>query len=122
MKEFALTERIGAEIRRELAAILRDEVRDPRLQQVTVQEVRVSRDLSWAKVFFTCFPMDEDSQGQAKLLNGPLSGFLRAQLARRMLLRIIPQLHFEHDESIARGEHLTSLIDGAMESVSEEAD
>ena len=122
MKEFDRTERIGAEMRRELAAILRDEVRDPRLQQVTIQEVRVSRDLSWAKIFFTCFPLDVASQGQAKLLNGPLSGFLRAQLARRMLLRIIPQLHFEHDESIARGEHLTSLIDEAMESVSEEAD
>ena len=122
MKEFDRTERIGAEMRRELAAILRDEVRAPRLQQVTIQEVRVSRDLSWAKIFFTCFPLDEARQGQAKLLNGPLSGFLRAQLARRMLLRIIPQLHFEHDESIARGEHLTSLIDGAMASVSEEAD
>ena len=122
MKEFDRTERIGAEMRRELAAILRDEVRDPRLQQVTIQEVRVSRDLSWAKIFFTCFPLDEASHGQAKLLNGPLSGFLRAQLARRMLLRIIPQLHFEHDESIARGEHLTSLIDGAMASVSEAAD
>ena len=122
MKEFDRTERIGAEMRRELAAILRDEVRDPRLQRVTIQEVRVSRDLSWAKIFFTCFPLHEASQGQAKLLNGPLSGFLRAQLARRMLLRIIPQLHFEHDESIARGEHLTSLIDGAMASVSEEAD
>ncbi len=122
MKEFDRTERIGAEMRRELAAILRDEVRDPRLQQVTIQAVRVSRDLSWAKIFFTCFPLDEASQGQAKLLNGPLSGFLRAQLARRMLLRIIPQLHFEHDESIARGEHLTSLIDGAMASAGEAAD
>ncbi len=122
MKEFDRTERIGAEMRRELAAILRDEVRDPRLRQVTIQEVRVSRDLSWAKVYFTCFPLDEGSQEQARLLNGRLSSFLRAQLARRIRLRIIPQLHFEHDESIARGEHLSSLIDGAMETVGDEAD
>lgn len=122
MKEFDRTERIGAELQRELAVIFRDEVRDPRLQQVTIQEVRVSRDLSWAKVFFTCFPLDEACQGQAKLLNGPLSGFLRAQLARRVLLRTIPQLHFEHDESITRGEHLTSLIDGAMDSIKVDTD
>ncbi len=122
MKEFDRTERIGAEMRRELAAILRDEVRDPRLRQVTIQEVRVSRDLSWAKVYFTCFPLDEGSQEQARLLNGRLASFLRAQLSRRIRLRIIPQLHFEHDESIARGEHLSSLIDGAMETVGDEAD
>jgi ribosome-binding factor A len=122
MKEFDRSERIGAEMRRELAAILRDEVRDPRLRQVTIQEVRVSRDLSWAKVYFTCFPLDEGSQEQARLLNGRLASFLRAQLARRIRLRIIPQLHFEHDESIARGEHLSSLIDGAMETVGDEAD
>jgi ribosome-binding factor A len=122
MKEFDRTERIGAEMRRELAAILRDEVRDPRLRQVTIQEVRVSRDLSWAKVYFTCFPLDEGSQEQARLLNGRLASFLRAQLARRIRLRIIPQLHFEHDEAIARGEHLSSLIDGAMETVGDEAD
>ncbi len=122
MKEFDRTERIGAEMRRELAAILRDEVRDPRLRQVTIQEVRVSRDLSWAKVYFTCFPLDEGSQEQAQLLNGRLASFLRAQLAQRIRLRIIPQLHFEHDESIARGEHLSSLIDGAMETVGDEAD
>ena len=117
MKEFDRTERIGAELRRELVAILRDEVRDPRLHRVTLQEVRVSRDLSWAKVFFTCFPLDEGSEEQTKVLNGKLAGFLRAQLARRVRLRTIPQLHFEHDLSIARGEHLTHLIDEAMESL-----
>ena len=117
MKEYERTERIGVELRRELVAILRDEVRDPRLRQVTLQEVRVSRDLSWAKVFFTCFPLDEGGEEQTKLLNGKLAGFLRAQLARRVRLRTIPRLHFVHDLSIARGEHLTHLIDEAMESL-----
>lgn len=53
MQEFGREERVGAEIRRELALLLRDEARDPRLTQVTIQEVRVVRDLSHAKVFFT---------------------------------------------------------------------
>jgi len=117
MKEYERTERIGVELRRELVTILRDEVRDPRLRQVTLQEVRVSRDLSWAKVFFTCFPLDEGGEEQTRLLNGKLAGFLRAQLARRVRLRTIPRLHFVHDLSIARGEHLTHLIDEAMESL-----
>ncbi len=119
MKEFDRTERIGAQMRRELAAILRDEVRDPRLRRVTIQEVRVSRDLSWAKVYFTCFPLDEGTEEQARLLNGKLAGFLRVQLAQRIRLRMMPQLHFEHDESIAYGEHLTGLIDEAVASIAE---
>jgi len=114
MKEYARTERIGAELQRELARILREEVRDPRLMPVTVQEVRVSRDLAHAKVYFTCFPIDEDSEEQTSLLNGPLAGFLRQALAHRVRLRTVPHLQFVHDESISRGERLASLIEGVV--------
>ena len=116
MKEFARTQRIGAEIQRDLAQVLREEVRDPRLQLITVQEVRVSRDLAHAKVFFTCFPVDEVGSEQERLLNGKLAGFLRRELAHRVRLRTVPQLHFVHDESIARGEQLSDLIEQAVAS------
>lgn len=116
MKEFSRTARIGAEMHRELAVILRAEARDPRLGEITLHEVRVSRDLAHAKVYFTCFPLDEDGAVQARLLNGRLAGFLRRELAHRLRLRTIPQLHFVHDESIRRGEHLASLIDAAIAS------
>ncbi|MCU0834819.1 MAG: 30S ribosome-binding factor RbfA [Chromatiaceae bacterium] len=111
MKEFDRTERIGAELRRELAEILRDEVKDPRLKGVTVQEVRVTRDLAHAKVFFTCFPLDEDTAEQERLLNRQLAGFLRHELSRRARLRSVPLLHFVHDESVVRGERLAKLIE-----------
>lgn len=111
MTEFDRTERIGAELRRELVEILREEVRDPRVARITLQEVRVSRDLAHAKVFFTCFPLDEGAEEQARLLNRKLAGFLRRELARRTRLRTVPELHFVHDESIARGEHLSKLIE-----------
>ncbi|MGE5153465.1 MAG: 30S ribosome-binding factor RbfA [Bdellovibrio bacteriovorus] len=111
MKEFDRTERIGAELKRELYQVLRDEVRDPRLASLTVQEVRVARDLSHAKVFFTCFPEDENGREQERLLNGRLAGFLRHALAQRVRLRAMPQLHFVHDESIRSGEHLSALIE-----------
>jgi ribosome-binding factor A len=116
MKEFARTERIGAELQRELAQILREEVRDPRLKGITLQEIRVSRDLTHAKVFFTCFPLDAGGAEQARLLNGKLTGFLRRVLAQRARLRTVPQLHFVHDESISQGEHLSSLIEEAVAS------
>jgi ribosome-binding factor A len=76
--------------------------------------VRVSRDLSHAKVFFTCFPTDDCGRDQARLLNGRLAGFLRGQLARRVRLRSVPRLQFVHDESIARGERLSQLIEEAV--------
>lgn len=114
MKEHARTERIGTELRRELAQVLRTEVRDPRLQLITLQEVRVSRDLAHAKVYFTCFSSDQGGGEQERLLNGGLAGFLRRALARRARLRTVPRLRFIHDESIARGEHLSHLIEAAV--------
>jgi len=114
VKEYARTERIGTELQRKLAQVLRTEVRDPRLQFITLQEVRVSRDLAHAKVYFTCFPGDEGGVEQEHLLNGRLAGFLRWALARRARLRTVPQLRFIHDVSIARGEHLSHLIEAAV--------
>ncbi|MBK1644750.1 ribosome-binding factor A [Thiocapsa imhoffii] len=114
MKDFDRTERIGAELKRVLATLVRDEVKDPRLANITVHEIRVTRDLAHAKVFFTCFPVDEDPALQARLLNGRLAGFLRHALAQRVRLRTIPQLHFVFDESIGHGERLAALIEAAV--------
>lgn len=121
-REFDRTERIGAEMQRVLSVVLRDQVKDPRLSNITVHEVRVTRDLAHAKVFFTCFPADEDTEVQARLLNGRLSGFLRHALAQEVRLRAVPQLHFVHDESIGYGERLSSLIDRAVASSPEAVD
>ncbi|KAA6187889.1 30S ribosome-binding factor RbfA [Thiohalocapsa marina] len=113
-RDFDRSERIGAELLRELTLILRGGVKDPRLGEITLQEVRVSRDLSHAKVYFTCFPLDDCGPGQQRLLNGTLAGYLRAQLARRVRLRTVPQLHFVHDDSVLDGERLSALIEQAV--------
>jgi len=113
-REFGRGERIGAELMRELALLLRSEVRDPRLGPVTLQEIRVSRDLAHAKVYFTCFPLDEQGAEQAQLLNGALAGYLRSRLAQGSRLRTVPRLQFVHDESVARGERLDALIERAV--------
>ena len=112
MQEFGREERVGAEIHRELALLLRDEARDPRLAQVTVQEVRAVRDLSHAKVYFTL--MDP---AQAKVTEAALNkaaAFLRRRLADQMNLRVVPRLTFVYDKSIEPGARLSSLIDKAV--------
>ncbi len=133
MKEFDRTERIGAELKRELYEVLRDEVRDPRLADLSIHEIRVVNDLSHAKVFFTCLPTvgdettDIDTDGahgvaQTRLLNGRLAGFLRHALAQRVRLRTMPELHFVYDESIDTGMRLSALIDHAVEGLADPAD
>lgn len=113
-REFGRNERVGTEILRELTMILRRGVKDPRLGDITLHEVRVTRDLAHAQVFFTCFPLDADHAAQQKLLNGGVAGYLRSELAKVLRLRTVPELHFVHDESIGRGERLSALIEQAM--------
>ncbi len=125
-REFDRSERVGTELLRALTVILRG-AKDPRLGEITLQEVRASRDLSHAKVFFTCFAFGQPGEGQgerqgdeqadqycgeqARLLNRTLAGYLRGQLAKSLRLRTVPQLHFVYDESVRDGERLESLND-----------
>jgi len=112
MQEFGRQDRVGAEIHRELASLLRDEARDPRLSTVTLQEVRVVRDLSHAKIFFTLMDAAQ-AKATERVLNkaGP---FLRRRLAKLMSLRSVPSLTFVYDTSVETGVRLSSLIDQAL--------
>lgn len=111
-RDFTRSDRVGKQMQRELADLLRFSVKDPRLGAVTVQEVRVSRDLSYAKIFFTLFD-DSDRKGQERLLN-ELAPFLRREIGHRMKLRFTPELRFQFDDSVERGAHLTDLIEKAV--------
>ena len=100
-------------IQRELSDLLRRDVRDPRVGMVTITSVDVSPDFSHAKVLFTCL----DPAHVKEVLQGlqRASGFLRSQLARRMKLYATPELRFEYDESIERGDRLHRLIDSVRD-------
>ncbi|MEF3193451.1 MAG: 30S ribosome-binding factor RbfA [Halothiobacillaceae bacterium] len=105
-------QRVADQIQRELAQLIRDEVRDTRLGMLTLTAVRVSPDLSHAKVFFTT--MDPGQKAVAlEVLNGA-APYLRSLLGRLMRLRITPQLHFVYDESIERGAHMSAIISAAL--------
>jgi ribosome-binding factor A len=120
MREFGREDRVGAEMRRELSLLIRDEVKDPRLGMVTIQEVRVTRDLSHAKVYFTV--MDKDQAMQTGKVLSRAAGFLRRRLGDALSLRTIPELHFVYDTSIEEGIRLESLIDKAVKADRHEED
>lgn len=110
-REFNRSDRVSKQMQRELADILRQDLKDPRLGMITLQEVRTSRDLSHARVYFTLLGAG-DRKGQLRLLKES-APFLRREIGRRMRLRIVPQLEFLYDSSIEEGAELASLIERA---------
>lgn len=99
-------------IQRELADLLRREVRDPHVGMVTLTSVDVSPDLSHAKVFFTLLNTGKKDETVRALQRA--AGFLRSQLAHRMRLYTTPELRFAYDESVERGDRLSRLIDSVV--------
>ena len=104
--------KLGDQIQRELSDLLARELRDPRVGMVTITSVDVSPDISHAKVFFTILDkekLDATAEGLRRA-----AGFLRSQLAKRIKLYTTPELRFEYDESVERGDRLSRLIDSAL--------
>ena len=123
-KDFSRSRRIAEQIQRELAELIRLELKDPRVGMITLTDVEVTQDYEHAKVFFTSLGDAAQAAAAVKGLQHA-AGFLRTQLAHRLLLRTIPQLHFVYDTSVERGAHLAHLIDEAVaadKSHSEEGD
>ena len=114
-KDFSRTLRVAEQIQRELADLIRGEVKDPRVGMVTLTGVEVASDYGHAKIFFTLLGDTAKVDAASEGLNHA-GGFLRRELGRRIKLRTIPQLHFKFDESVERGMRLSRLIDAAVAS------
>ena len=120
-KDFSRTRRVGEQIQREMALLVQQEIKDPRLGLVTISAVKLSKDMSHANVFFTVLDNADENESDRDLvikdtitiLEGA-AGFLRHELAKRMQLRIVPHVHFKYDESISYGNDLSALINKAM--------
>lgn len=112
-KDFSRTRRVGEQIQREMAQLVQQEIKDPRLGLVTISAVNLSKDMSHANIFFTILNDEQSVEETIKILDGA-SGFLRHELGKRMQLRIVPHIHFKYDESISYGNELSSLINKAM--------
>jgi len=114
-REFSRADRVADALQQELAELVRDELRDPRVNMTNITGAEVSRDLAMAKVYvnFVSQPSAEEAEAAVAVLNGA-AGYLRTLLARRIRLRIVPKLQFILDVSGIRGQQLSALIDRAI--------
>lgn len=106
-------ERIADNIQKELSYILQLEVRDEDIKFVTITDVHVTNDLSFAKVYFTV--LDENKKDQTLKALKDASSFLRRELANRIDIRHIPELQFVYDESIDYGKKIETIIETLRE-------
>jgi ribosome-binding factor A len=105
--------RVADQIQRELAGLIANEVKDPRVGRVTLTHVDVSADMSHATVHFTHLGGKEHASEVLAAL-ARTAGFLRSALSQRFDLYSVPQLHFAYDDSIESGMRLSQLIDDAV--------
>ena len=107
-RDFKRTDRVGAELRRELGLLVHGAVRDHGLPSVSVSDVEVTRDLDWATVWVTTLLPDQSVMA-VKALN-ELAGEFRRSLSRSMRLRRVPELRFKYDDSVDKGERIEALL------------
>lgn len=106
--------RVGDEMRRLLADLIQNEVKDPRIPMLTsVTDVEMSGDLSQAVVFVSVMGTEDEQKACMTALKGA-SGFLRREISRRMRIRVSPEIHFRLDTSITQGIKMSRLIDQAL--------
>lgn len=107
-KSFHRTDRVSAQLRRELGTLVHEAVREHGLPSVSVSDVEISRDLAHAKVFVTALQSERAAEAVKALKE--LARELRYQLGRAMKLRHVPELHFHYDDSVDRGERINTLL------------
>ncbi|NLM34134.1 MAG: 30S ribosome-binding factor RbfA [Clostridiales bacterium] len=102
--------RINEEVKKELSDIIRNELKDPRINaMISVTNVNVTKDLSYAKVYVSIFGKPEEKESTLAALKSS-SGFLRKELGNRMNLRLTPQIIIELDESLEHSMHIEELL------------
>ena len=112
-KDYSRSSRVVEQIKRELAELIRLEVKDPRVGFITITDVEITPDYAHAKVFFSSLKgkdgADEIQEGLRRARS-----FLRRELGRRVRIHTTPELHFVYDNSMEEGSRLSALIDKAM--------
>ena len=112
-KEYPRKLRLNVQIQRELIALIRDELTDPRVTGVTVTSADVAPDMRQARVLVSVLGSDEQLAIAVKALNHA-AGKLRGELGRRLGLRYTPELHFAPDLALREGDRISALIHQAV--------
>ena len=106
-REFSRTQRLGDQIHRDLAMLIEQKIDDPRIRAVTLTAVKVSRDLGYAKVYYTTMDGEQTEVREGLDKAAP---YLRHLLSEGLTTRTTPRLNFIYDESIERGRNMEALI------------
>jgi ribosome-binding factor A len=109
MAQGSRPDRVGEEIRHELATLLSREVHDPGIGFVTLTRVKVSPDLLLARVFYTMMGDERAHQTTARALERA-TPFLRRQIGARVRLRRVPELRFEFDKSVEHQDRIERIL------------
>ncbi len=117
-KEFSRTQRIADQIQRELAQLVQTGLKDPRIGMVTINDVRVSRDMGYADVYITVLTAEELNEHSEEIkltleVLNKAAGFLRNELGRAIQIRMVPHLRFYFDKTVGEGRRMSTLIDQA---------
>lgn len=110
-KGFQRSERVAEQVRRDLAELIRTELKDPRVGMISLTDVELTPDYAHAKVFFTTLNSDHLEEIERGLKRA--AGFLRRELGKRIHIHTLPELHFVYDNSIEHGASMSLLIDQA---------
>ena len=115
MREFGRDLRVADFVRDELASIIHLGMRDPRVGMVSVNEVTVSRDLSYADIYVSSIDTDsQDKRDELIRVLNKAAGFFRSELAKRHSMRMTPKPRFHYDEIVESGPRLEKLIEAAV--------
>jgi ribosome-binding factor A len=106
---FQRSQRVAEEMKREIAQILRDELKDPRIGFTTITRVEVTKDLRYAKVFVSIYGQEVEKEQSLEALNNA-SGFVRREIGKRIKLRYTPEVLFCIDNSIEHGAKISRLL------------
>ena len=113
-RDYPRSERLASQIQRELAGLIRLELKDPGLSMVSILEVQVSRDLAHARVYFSV--LDAETAPACIEALDRATGFLQREIGHRLKTRITPKLSFVYDDTDLRGRQMSDLIDAALAS------
>ena len=108
---FQRSDRVAEQVRRDLADLIRNELKDPRVGMISLTAVELTPDFVHAKIFSST--LDDDHLEEIERGLKRAAGFLRRELGRRIHIHTLPELHFVFDRSIEHGISLSRLIDQA---------
>jgi ribosome-binding factor A len=109
MKPFARSDRVGGQIQKILSEILLKKVKDPRLEHASITDVKLSRDLRIARVYFVISGNKKNIEEALEGFKSAL-GYVKRSLARHLGLRYMPDLKFFYDESFDYGSHIDNVL------------